>query len=132
MPSWAKTNKFEHPPTEHFVFILVIFMPQPFFVHLRVHTEFSVVDGIVRIPDLIAAAAADQQGALGISDLSNLFATVKFYSGALKQGIKPIIGADVWVRSEDQRVTRALLLVQNNQGYQSLNSLLSRAWLTNQ
>ena len=63
------------------------------FVHLRTHTEFSVVDGILRIDDLVASAAADGQGALAITDLSNLFGAVKFYTAARRAGVKPIIGA---------------------------------------
>ena len=67
------------------------------FVHLRTHTEFSVVDGTLRIDEAIGAAAADGQGALAITDLSNLFGAVKFYSAARRAGIKPIIGADLWL-----------------------------------
>ena len=67
------------------------------FIHLRTHTEFSVVDGTLRTDDMIEAAAADQQAALAITDLSNLFGAIKFYSESLSQGVKPIIGADVWL-----------------------------------
>ena len=67
------------------------------FVHLRTHTEFSVVDGTLRIDEAVEAAAADGQGALAISDLSNLFGAIKFYSAARSAGVKPIIGADVWL-----------------------------------
>ena len=59
------------------------------FIHLRTHTEFSVVDGTLRIDDVVGAAAADEQGALAITDLSNLFGAVKFYSAARKKGVKP-------------------------------------------
>ena len=65
------------------------------FVHLRAHTEFSVVDGTLRIDDAVAAAAADGQGALAITDLSNLFGAVKFFTAARRAGVKPIIGAEV-------------------------------------
>ncbi len=67
------------------------------FVHLRTHTEFSVVDGTLRIDDLAKAAKADDQVALGISDLANLFGAIKFYKACRGKGVKPLIGADVWV-----------------------------------
>ena len=100
------------------------------FVHLRTHTEFSVVDGTLRIDDLVAAAAKDGQGAVAITDLSNLFGAVKLYSAARKAGVKPIIGADVWLEPEggEKHPSRLLLLVQSRAGYTNLCSLLSRAW----
>src|SRR5471032_3466187 len=70
----------------------------PAFVHLRVHSEYSIVDGLVRIDDLISAAAKDKQAALAMADLSNMFGMVKFYKAARGKGIKPVIGVD---RSEE-------------------------------
>jgi len=104
------------------------------FVHLRTHTEFSVVDGTLRVDDAVSRAAADGQVALAITDLSNLFATVKFYGKARKAGVKPLIGADVWLQPQggEKQPSRLLLLVQNKQGYLNLCELLSRAWLSNQ
>jgi DNA polymerase-3 subunit alpha len=104
------------------------------FVHLRTHTEFSVVDGTLRVDDAVSRAAADGQAALAITDLSNLFATVKFYGKARKAGVKPLIGADVWLQPQggDKQPSRLLLLVQNKRGYLNLCELLSRAWLSNQ
>ncbi|HEV8689110.1 MAG TPA: PHP domain-containing protein, partial [Ideonella sp.] len=67
------------------------------FVHLRTHTEFSVVDGTLRIDDAAAAAAADGQVALGITDLANLFGAVKFYKACRSKGVKPLLGADLWL-----------------------------------
>jgi DNA polymerase III subunit alpha len=101
------------------------------FVHLRTHTEFSVADGTLRIDDAVAAAAADAQGALAITDLSNLFGAIKLYSAARKKGIKPIIGADLWLEPEggEKAPSRLVVLVQNRQGYLHLCELLSRAWL---
>ena len=101
------------------------------FVHLRTHTEFSVADGTLRIDDAIAAAVADGQGALAITDLSNLFGAVKLYSGARKKGVKPIVGADIWLEPEggEKAPSRLVLLVQDRQGYLNLCELLSRAWL---
>jgi DNA polymerase-3 subunit alpha len=100
------------------------------FVHLRSHTEFSVVDGTLRIDDLVAAAANDGQAAVAITDLSNLFGAVKLYSAARKAGVKPIIGADVWLEPDggDKHPSRLLLLVQTRTGYANLCTLLSRAW----
>ena len=102
------------------------------FVHLRIHTEFSVVDGTNRIDEIAAAAAADQQPALAISDLSNLFGTVKFYKAARSNGVKPLIAADVWVQVPGKDAAappaRLLLIAQNHRGYLNLSELLTRAW----
>jgi DNA polymerase-3 subunit alpha len=104
------------------------------FVHLRMHSEFSVVDGLVRIDDAVKAAAKDGQGALAITDLANLFGAVRFYKAARGKGVKPILGADCWVSNDADRdaPARLLLLVANQRGYLNLCELLSRAWLTNQ
>jgi DNA polymerase-3 subunit alpha len=106
-------------------------MPAMAFVHLRTHTEFSVVDGTLRVDDAVEAAAADKQGALAITDLSNLFGAVKFYSAARKAGVKPIIGADLWIEPEggEKAPGRVIALVSSKQGYLNLCELLSRAWL---
>ncbi|WUR12352.1 DNA polymerase III subunit alpha [[Empedobacter] haloabium] len=106
----------------------------PGFVHLRVHSEYSIVDGLVRIDDLVKAAARDRQAALAVTDLSNLFGMVKFYKSARGKGIKPIIGCDVWITNDDNRdkPARLLLLAKNRVGYLQLCELLSLAWLTNQ
>lgn len=105
------------------------------FVHLRLHTEFSVVDGTNRIDEVVAAAAADRQPALAITDLSNLFGTVKFYKEARGAGVKPLIGADIWVqvpgKDAGTPAARLLLLVQNRQGYLNLSEILTRAWTKN-
>ncbi|MFN4264771.1 MAG: DNA polymerase III subunit alpha [Aquabacterium sp.] len=100
------------------------------FVHLRAHTEFSVVDGTVRIDDLVKAAAKDNQPAVAVTDLSNLFGAVKLYSGARKKGVQPIVGADVWLEPEEagKPPVRLLLLIQNKQGYLRLCELLGEAW----
>ena len=85
------------------------------FVHLRSHSEYSVVDGTVRIDDLVKAAAKDGQPAVAVTDLSNLFGALKLYKSAQKKGVQPIIGADVWVEPEEpgKAPTRLLLLIQN-------------------
>lgn len=92
------------------------------FVHFGVHSEFSITDSIVRIKALIAAAKADAQPALALTDLSNLFATVKFYRACLGAGIKPIIGAEVLTDDANHRV---ILLAMNNDGYKNLTRIVS-------
>jgi DNA polymerase-3 subunit alpha len=106
----------------------------PPFVHLRLHSEFSVVDGLVRIDDAVKAAAADAQGALALTDSANLFGAVRFYKAARGKGVKPILGADLWISNDAERDSpyRLLLLVANSTGYHNLCELLSRAYLENQ
>ncbi|NRO96029.1 DNA polymerase III subunit alpha [Paraburkholderia sp. NMBU_R16] len=109
-------------------------MPDPRFVHLRVHSEFSIADGIVRLDDIVKAAAEDGQGALALTDLANAFGLVRFYKEARGRGVKPIAGCDVWVTNAADRdkPSRLLLLVKDRRGYLNLCELLTRAWLTNQ
>ena len=109
-------------------------MTAPHFVHLRLHSEFSIVDGTVRIDDGIAAAVADAMPALAITDLANAFGLVKFYRAARARGIKPIIGCDVWLTHEAERDQpfRALLLAQSRAGYLRLSEWLTRAYRSNQ
>jgi DNA polymerase-3 subunit alpha len=106
------------------------------YVHLRIHTEFSIVDGSLRVDDAVAAARADGQGALAITDLNNLFAGVRFYTAARDAGVKPILGCDVRVLMPDASgqgdATALLLLVTSHRGYLNLCELLSRAWLGGQ
>ncbi len=104
------------------------------FVHLRCHSEYSIVDGIVRIDDYIDVASKDAMPALGLTDLSNLFGAIKFYKAARGRGIKPIVGCDIWLENTKNRdqAHRILLLVQNKAGYRQLCALLSRAYLENQ
>ena len=104
------------------------------FVHLRLHSEFSVVDGTVRIDDAVKAAASDGQPALALTDLGNLFGAIKFYKEARARGVKPIVGAEVFVETpvpDNAPPTRVLLLVQSAQGYLNLCELLARAWTRN-
>jgi len=103
------------------------------FVHLRTHSEFSVVDGMLRIDDAARAARDDGQVALAITDLNNLFGAVQFYQACRGQGIKPILGVDLWMEPEggDKQPSRLLLLVQNMRGYLNLCELLARSWTLN-
>ncbi|MBC7756158.1 MAG: DNA polymerase III subunit alpha [Bdellovibrio sp.] len=106
----------------------------PQFVHLRCHSEFSIVDGIVRNDDYVLQASKDAMPALALTDLSNLFGIIKFYKAARGKGVKPIIGCDIWLENSQNRDSphRALLLVQNHDGYLQLCALISRAFLENQ
>ncbi len=109
-------------------------MKTPRFVHLRLHSEYSVTDGIVRIDEAVGHAAADAMPALALTDSGNLFGMVKFYKAARQAGIKPVIGADCWVQNAADRdkPSRILLLASSRPGYLRLCELLSRAWLGNQ
>jgi len=104
------------------------------FIHLRLHSEFSITDGIVRIEDAVARALAERMPALAVTDLANVFGMVKFYNAAREKGVKPIIGCDVWIENETERDKglRLLVLAQSRAGYLRLCKLLSRAWLENQ
>jgi DNA polymerase-3 subunit alpha len=108
-------------------------MTAPQFTHLRLHTEFSIVDGLVRVDDIVKAAVKDGQPAMAITDLANLFALIKFYKGARGKGVKPIAGCDAWITNDADREkpSRLLLLVKNRKGYLQLCELLTQAWLTN-
>ncbi|MCL2656579.1 MAG: DNA polymerase III subunit alpha [Betaproteobacteria bacterium] len=105
----------------------------PRFIHLRVHTEFSIEDGIARVDDTIKLAAADGMPALGISDLANLFGMVKHYKGCRDAGLKPIVGVDAWITNEAEREKphRVLLICKHRAGYGQLCELLTRAFLEN-
>ncbi|HEV7612729.1 MAG TPA: DNA polymerase III subunit alpha [Steroidobacteraceae bacterium] len=104
------------------------------FVHLRLHTEYSLVDGIVRVPELIAAVSAAGMPAVALTDQSNLFAMVKFYKEALAAGVKPVIGVDAWIRGIGERAppSRAVFLCQNLVGYRHLTQLVTRSFLEGQ
>ncbi|MBD3755819.1 MAG: DNA polymerase III subunit alpha [Gammaproteobacteria bacterium] len=102
------------------------------FVHLHVHSEYSVIDGTLGIKPLVGLASKDQQPALALTDRSNLFALVKFYGAAMGAGIKPIIGSEVWLEDQDGMVSKLVLLCQNEQGYLNLSHLISLSYLKNQ
>ncbi|HEX5640074.1 MAG TPA: DNA polymerase III subunit alpha, partial [Burkholderiaceae bacterium] len=104
------------------------------FVHLRLHSEFSVVDGIVRIDKAVEKAARDGQGALALTDSANIFGAVRFYATARNKGVKPIVGCDLWITNDGDRDNpfRLAVLVQDRAGYLNLCDLLTRAYLENQ
>jgi len=97
------------------------------FVHLRLHTEYSLVDGLIRIKSLVKQVAAAGMPAVAVTDMSNLFALIKFYKAALGAGIKPVAGVEVWVQREGEP-TRLVLLCQNLTGYRHLTRLVSRGY----
>ena len=108
-------------------------MTDPRFIHLRLHTEYSVADGLVRVDEAVKRAKGIAMPALGLSDLSNTFGWVKFYRAARSAGIKPVFGCDVWVTNaaDRNRPSRLLLLVQHREGYRRLCELLTRAYQEN-
>ncbi len=104
------------------------------FVHLRLHTEYSLLDGIVRVPELMAAVAQARMPAIALTDQSNLFAMVKFYKEAQAAGVKPLIGVDAWIREPGERAppSRIVFLCQNLIGYRHLTQLVTRSFLEGQ
>jgi len=112
---------------------LKLTMPQGF-VHLRLHTEYSLIDSVVRVPELMQAVAGAAMPAVALTDHVNLFAMVKFYRAALDAGVKPVIGVDLLLAesSERQAPARFALLCQSQEGYRNVTRLLSRAYLEGQ
>ena len=96
------------------------------FVHLSVHTEYSISDGLIRIPDLVRRSAELGMPAVAVTDRANLFGLVKFYEACQSAGVKPLVGADMRYRSPDDGVDRCLLLATSADGYAGLLRLISR------
>ncbi|MGB5447275.1 MAG: PHP domain-containing protein, partial [Psychromonas sp.] len=109
----------------------IIATKQPTFIHLRVHSDFSMVDGVTKVKPLVAKAAALGMPALAITDQTNFCGLVKFYSAAHGAGIKPIVGADFWVKSDflEGEQFRITALAMDNQGYKNVTELISKAYL---
>jgi DNA polymerase III subunit alpha len=111
------------------------------FVHLRLHSEFSVVDGTVRLDEVSSSAAKDGQGALALTDFNNLFGVVKFYKSTRGAGVKPIVGVELLLdmgagetakdQAKEPVTSRIVLLAQNKTGYLNLCELISRGWTQN-
>lgn len=99
------------------------------FVHLHLHSEYSLADSTIRIGELVKRCASLGQPAVALTDIDNLFATVKFYKAAEGAGLKPIIGADVGMADGNETPSRMTLLCRDRGGYLTLSRLLSRAWL---
>ncbi|RBM32322.1 DNA polymerase III subunit alpha [Vibrio tarriae] len=106
-------------------------MSDPKFIHLRIHSDFSMVDGLSKVPPLVKKVAAMGMPAMALTDFTNLCGLVKFYSTAHNCGVKPIIGADFTLQSEEfgDELTKLTLLAKNNIGYKNLTLLISKAYL---
>jgi len=100
------------------------------FVHLHVHSEYSLVDGVARIKPLVKRVAELDMPAVALTDQSNMFALVRFYKAAMAAGVKPLGGVDAWIRNPDDanKPDRLVLLVQDRQGYRHLTELVSRSY----
>ena len=100
------------------------------FVHLRVHSDFSMMDGLNKVKPILSRVKDLNMPAVAITDQMNMCCLVKYYSEAHNNGIKPIIGCDFWVQSEalEEEVFRLTLLAMDNQGYQNITMLISKAY----
>ena len=100
------------------------------FIHLHLHSEYSLVDSILRINNIIDATAEQHMPAVAVTDLSNVFSVVKFYKAAMAAGIKPVLGSDVWIERAEQpgKPFRLVLLCKDEKGYRNLTHLLSEAF----
>lgn len=108
-------------------------MADPRFIHLRLHSDYSLVDGIVRVKPLAKACVDMGMPAVGMTDESNLFALIKVYEACRDAGIKPIMGADLWLESVYlEQPFRVTALIHDVEGYHNLVLLVSRGWRTNQ
>ncbi|RAJ01447.1 DNA polymerase III subunit alpha [Aeromonas salmonicida] len=105
-------------------------MAEPRFIHLRVHSDFSMVDGLQKINPIVGAAAANNMPALALTDQMNMCGLVRFYGAAHGKGIKPLVGADFWVQSDElgDEQFRLTLLAMDNDGYQNITLLISRGY----
>lgn len=106
-------------------------MAAPQFIHLRVHSDFSMIDGVAKVKPIVKAAQKLAMPALALTDQMNLCGLVRFYSTAHEAGIKPIVGADFWVQHPlmGTESSRMLILAADNTGYQNLTMLMSKAYL---
>ena len=102
----------------------------PRFVHLKVHSDFSMINGLAKVKPLVKNAVANNMVAMALTDFSNFCGLVKFYGEALSSGLKPIIGADILVRAipETEELDELTLLAKNNTGYHNITILLSKAY----
>ena len=106
-------------------------MSDPKFIHLRVHSDFSMIDGLSKVPPLVKKVAELGMPAMALTDFTNFCGLVKFYGTAHSCGVKPIIGADFAMQSPEfgDELTRVTLLAADNDGYKNLTLLISKAYL---
>ncbi len=100
------------------------------FVHLRIHSDFSMVDGVAKIGPINKRAGELGYPALALTDQMNLCGLVRFYGDAHRKGLKPIVGTDIWVQSDElgEQLFRLTLLAMDNSGYQSITRIISKAY----
>ncbi len=105
--------------------------PEPSFIHLRVHSDYSMCDGLKKVKPIIARAAELNMPALALTDQTNLCGLVKYYHATHGAGVKPIIGCDFWVKSDElnDELSRLVILTTNNMGYKNLTGLISKAYM---
>ena len=109
-------------------------MSDPRFVHLRVHSDFSMTDGVAKVKPILAQVEAHGMAAVALTDQNNFCGLVKFYSGCHGAGIKPIIGADFWMQVPgfEGELCALTIIAMNNVGYQNLTQIISQAYLRGQ
>ena len=106
-------------------------MSEPSFVHLRVHSDFSMSDGLKKVKPIMGKVTELNMPAVALTDQMNMCGLVKFYEACHGAGVKPIIGTDFWLLDPDEpdEVYRIVLLSQNNKGYANITELISKAYL---
>ena len=105
-------------------------MKQPQFIHLRTHSDYSMIDGLAKVKNLVQRATQQSMPALALTDQMNLCGLVKFYQSCHSSGIKPIIGTDIWLveQSDSNQHYRLTLLAMDAVGYKHLKLLVSNAY----
>ncbi len=104
----------------------------PSFIHLRVHSEFSLIDSVIGVKDLVKHIAKLDMPAVGLTDQCNFFGLIKFYKAALAEGIKPIIGSDFLLQDDEDECSQITLLAMNDEGYRNITEIISLAYLEGQ
>ena len=104
----------------------------PKFIHLRTHSQFSLIDSVVSVKDLVKNVAAQGMPAVALTDQCNFYGLVKFYKAALAAGIKPIVGSDFLLEGSDGEVSHFTLLAMNDAGYRNITEIISLAYLEGQ
>ena len=101
------------------------------FIHLHLHSEYSISDSLIRIKDLIKESSDNNHPAVAITDLNNIFSLVKFYKEAIKNGVKPIVGIEIDLINQDSKngFSRVILLCKNMKGFHNLSNLITDAYV---